>query len=150
MKAAFAVLVTVLAAHAAQAANVPIARCYSTKHNVGLCVTQQELPQYQWKSIEVRWTERDAGCTFEMNDRIKVRQFTQGEIKRDDEKKLVTFQKNVFLFWGQKTEFNLDRKAGTAVLRGKNKSCLDIGDGCRGQPEPSGRWKIEFDRCELL
>jgi hypothetical protein len=147
MKAAIASILLSLPA-LAQAA--PIARCWSQESGIGLCVRLDEAPASNWKSLEILWTERDAGCEFGMNDRVKVRQFINSEIRRDDADRIVARQKNTFLFWGQKTTFSWDRKAGTAVIEGKNKDCLDVGQGCGGNPEPRGRYRIRFDRCETL
>lgn len=119
-----------------------IAVCHSPDSQQSITVIREDNSSDTWESITLSWNRKDGRNSF--------RQFVNKEISRNDAKKLVLSQNNMFLGMGQKTSFTLDKKNSSAKLTGKvGGSGIQIGDGPHINSEPSGRINIKFEECDI-
>ncbi|MBS1960676.1 MAG: hypothetical protein JST04_00560 [Bdellovibrionales bacterium] len=119
-------------------AATPIAKCVSDDSAVLLTVSKRASGD--WRSVDVTW-ER-AGVTY-------TREFINGEIKQNDADRIRARQNHGFLgLFGDKTRFELDKSARTAVLSGVNRSPIRVGDGPHAPAEPKGKYEIKLT-CEI-
>lgn len=119
-----------------------IAVCQSPDSNQTITVERENHSTADWESITLKWNRKDGRNSF--------RQFVNKEITKNDSKKLVLSQNNMFLGMGQKTTFTLDKRKASAKLTGKvGGAGIQIGDGPHINSEPSGRINIKFEECEI-
>ncbi len=120
-----------------------LAICESPATDQAITVKQIPYSGSNWKSITIEWNRA--------NNRTSIRQFINGEIKRNNAKTLILSQRNMFLGMGDKTKFVLDKENLTAKLSGKvGAGGIVIGDGPNPGQEPARKFKIEFDHCEIF
>jgi hypothetical protein len=134
-----------LAFSAGASSQTPLVTCHSQEENLILCIYDLSSAP-NWSSVMITWSHA-ATCAGDPMQITYTRQFVQNEVRYFEADGIEGYQNDRFLGFGRKTQFSLNRQAGTAIVSGKNGGTFSIQDGPSAPSEKKGKYSMEFSDC---